>query len=142
MVGFNSGVVFFYPLFPGCSQFNSSDAGKEVCVNVVAEEFTELTGTNEGLEVGQSLEAFLVGDFAEGVVRVVAFKNWVEAAVCSVKTEADHVAPERCVTELCFNECEVSAIKLGAYFTFEEDGKAFVEPEAFPVSASDSVSSP
>ena len=94
MVGFNSGVVFFYPLFPGCSQLNSSDAGKEVCVNVVAKEFTELTGTNEGLEVGQSLEAFLVWDFAERVVGVVAFKDWVEAAVGSVKTEADHVAPE------------------------------------------------
>lgn len=66
----------------------------------------------------------------------------VGASVLVIKAEIVHGTPKRGVTELSFHQGEVFTVEFSTYVTFNEDGEAFVEPEAFPVAASDSVSSP
>lgn len=66
----------------------------------------------------------------------------MQAAVGGVEAETDHVAPKRSVSELSFYEGEVAAVKLPTYFSFKENGEAFIKPEALPVSAGDCVAGP
>lgn len=56
---------------PGFTELDRGDACELVLGDVEVEEVLHLRATDEGLEIIEKLEALLVGDLAEGVVRVV-----------------------------------------------------------------------
>jgi len=97
---------------------------------------------DQSLDVPQKLESLFVRHFVKRIVGIVAFEHGVDARICVVQSIALHVAPQRCVTELSLHKRKVDAIEHAADVTLDEDGETFVEPEVFPVLASDFISSP
>jgi len=58
-------VVILEPLVPGEHKISVLDGGQKSLGNPEAEEQTELIGTNEALQEGEGLEAFLVRQLSE-----------------------------------------------------------------------------
>ena len=111
-------------------------------LHVETKEVLHLWAGNQRLEIVKKLESFLIADITEGVVRVVATENWVEARVGIVKTEALHVLPHGGVSEESGHLAEVLTVDLATDVPFDEDGETFVEPEVFPVFTGDFVAGP
>ena len=95
------------------------------------------------IEIGQQLKSLFIWNLGERIVRIVTFKNWVERGICIEETSIlYHINPEGVVAQEGFNQSEVFPIKSSTDFSFDKDGPSFIKPEAFPVLAGNSVTSP
>ena len=88
-----------HPLFPCLSELDSGDALLRVLEDVGLQEVLEELFADEALHIVEELEAFLIGDRGEHIVRAVAFEDGVDARVGAVETISVHVLPERGVSE-------------------------------------------
>jgi hypothetical protein len=115
---------------------------EEVHLDVELSELLELGIADKRFKVGQKLESFFIGNLIEGVVRVVTTEDGVQRAIGIISTLLANGIHKRGISELSLNQGEIFTILNGRNLALNEYSPAFIEPEVFPVSASDGVSSP
>jgi len=127
----------------GLSHRESINAGECIVIDVIGEEVLhQSVPKNVFLDVSKHLEPFLVGNFRERVVRIVAQENRVDARVSVVNSESLNGVVKRGVSEERFSVGKVSVVELIGDVAFEENGESFVKEEVLPVVGSDFVTSP
>lgn len=105
----------------------------------------------DSLNVVKELEAFLVRDFGEAVVREISGSEVIELAsklrmqgrVVAVEAVTQHIVGHRDVAEVgSFQAHIIGSVDLGGDFTLLKDGEALIEPHVRPVLACDVITSP
>ena len=129
-------------LLPCLSQLDRSNALLAVFENVGAKEALEELFTDQTFEIGQQLEALLVGHVREGVIRAVTLQDRVDACIGAVKAISVHVLPEGRVSEQGFNLGKVGAMEDTRDFALRENSEALIEPEVLPVAACHIITGP